>query len=72
MAAATCVARFEHGPDAAARLATLKKSDSYGRGDLLARDGWVTMPGDTSPVTGAGDICAQEILSADRATASKG
>lgn len=72
MAAATCVARFEQGPDAAARLAALKKSDSYARGDLIAKDGWVTMPGDTTPVSGAADICAQKLLSADLSTASKG
>jgi len=72
MAAATCVARFQHGPDAAAQLAALKKSDSYARGDLIAKGGWVTMPGDTTPVTGAADICAQKLLNADLATASKG
>lgn len=72
MAAATCVTRFEHGPEAVARLAALKKSDSYGRSDLIAKDGWVTMPGDPSPVAGAAAICAQKLMRADPATASKG
>jgi hypothetical protein len=63
LAAASCVIRFEHGPDAATRLAALKKADSYEQGDLITKGGWATMPGDTNPVAGAADICAQKLVS---------
>jgi hypothetical protein len=72
LAAATCVVRFDQGPDAAAQLAALKKADSYERGDMISKNGWVTMPGDASPVSGAGDICAQRLLNPKLATATKG
>ncbi|HEY6433441.1 MAG TPA: hypothetical protein VIZ17_15790 [Acetobacteraceae bacterium] len=72
LAAATCVVRFEQGPDAAAQLAALKKADSYERGDIITKNGWVTMPGDATPVSGAADICAQKLVGADLATTSKG
>lgn len=57
LAATACVAGFNHGPDAVAQLAALRKADSYQRGDMIVKGGWVTMPGSTDPVTGAADIC---------------
>jgi hypothetical protein len=72
LAAATCVTRFDLGPDAAARLAALKKANSYEQGDMISKAGWVTMPGDATPVSGAADICAQKLLNADPATTTKG
>ena len=72
LAAATCVVRFDQGPDATAQLAALKKADSYDRGDMISKSGWATMPGDASPVSGAADICAQKLLNAELATATKG
>ena len=65
LAAMICVTRFNHGPDAVAQLAALKKADSYERGDMIVKSGWVTMPGSTDPVAGAADICAQKLMSAD-------
>lgn len=72
LAAATCVVRFHHGPDAAAQLAALKKAESYDRGSMISKDGWVTMPGDASPVSGAADICVEKLLDPDPLTATKG
>jgi len=72
LAAATCVVRFDQGPNAAAQLAALKKADSYEQGDMISKNGWVTMPGDATPVSGAADICAQKLLNVDPATATKG
>ena len=72
LAAATCVVRFDHGPDAATQLAALKKAESYDRADMISKDGWVTMPGDATPVSGAADICVQKLLNRDMATATKG
>ena len=62
LAAATCVSRFAAGPDATAQLATLKKTDSYQRGDLIQKDGWAAMPGSKDPVAGAADSCAQQLV----------
>jgi len=72
LAATTCVASFNHGPDAAARLAELRKASSYERSGLIAKNGWVTMLGTTNPVAGAADICAQKLLNPDLKTATSG
>jgi hypothetical protein len=72
LAAMTCVTRFNHGPDALAQLAALKKASSYERSDLITKDGWATMPGNTDPVAGAADICVQKLITADLKTATKG
>jgi hypothetical protein len=72
LAAATCVVRFDQGPDAVAELAALKKAESYEQGRMISKNGWVTMPGDATPVSGAADICAQKLLNAVPAIATKG
>jgi hypothetical protein len=64
LAAASCVNRFENGPDAVAQLAALKKSSSYERSSLITKNGWATMPGSQEPVTGAADLCAQQLVDA--------
>lgn len=72
LAAASCVARFNQGPDTVAQLAALKKANSYDRGDLIKKGGWLTMPGATNPVVGAADICVQQLINANLSTAAKG
>lgn len=72
MAAASCVIRFNQGPDAPAQLAALKEAQSYQRSDMLIKNGWVTIAGDADPVVGAADICAQKLLNADLKTATNG
>ena len=69
LAAATCVVRFDQGPDAAAQLAALKKAESYQRSDLIEKGGWVTMPGSKVPVEGAALICSQKLVAAKTADA---
>jgi hypothetical protein len=64
LAAASCVNRFENGPDAVAQLAALKKSSSYERSSLITKNGWATMPGSQDPVAGAADLCAQQLVDA--------
>ena len=54
LAAMVCVADFNHGPDAVAQLAALKKASDYQRGDMLVKSGWLTMPGSADPVAGSG------------------
>ena len=70
LAATVCVAAFNHGPDAVAQLAALKKASSYQRGDMIVKDGWVTMPGSADPVAGAADICVEKLINADLKTAA--
>jgi hypothetical protein len=72
LAAMTCVARFNHGPDAVAQLAALKKASSYQRSDMIEKSGWVTMPGSADPVAGAADVCVQKLMSAGLKTATNG
>ena len=71
LAAASCVIRFDQGPDVLAQLAALKKAQNYERSGMLVKGGWVTMPGETDPVSGAADICAQNLMSANQKTATK-
>jgi hypothetical protein len=62
LAAASCVYRFNQGPEMSAQLAELKKVQSYEVDSLLVKGGWVTMPGDQEPVVGAADICAHTLM----------
>jgi hypothetical protein len=64
LAAAVCISRFQSGPEASAQLVALKKTDSYERADLIQKDGWATMPGSKTPVVGAADSCAQQLVDA--------
>jgi hypothetical protein len=69
-AATACVTLFNKGPDAVAQLATLKNASSYQRGEIIAKGGWVTMPGSTDPVRGAADICAENLMNPPLKTAA--
>ena len=40
-----CVAQFQKGPEARARLAALKQVQSWEQGDYVVNGGWATMPG---------------------------
>ena len=71
LAAAACVNRFAAGPDATARLATLKTTVGSERGELLSKNGWATIPGSKDPVVGAADSCAQQLVTTGL-TAAKG
>ena len=62
IAAASCVYRFNQGPEVAAQLAELKKVQSYEVNSLLEKGGWATMPGDPEPVVGAANICAHNLM----------
>ena len=70
LAATACVTLFNQGPDAVAQLAALKNASSYQRGEIIAKGGWVTMPGSTDPVRGAADICVEKLMNAALKTAA--
>ena len=62
LAAAICVSQFEKAPDATAKLAPLKASDSWKRSDVIESGGWVTLGGMKEPVAGAASLCVEQLL----------
>jgi hypothetical protein len=62
MAAAICVERFANGPDAKAKLASLKGAASYLRNDMIEKDGWVTLTGAEKPIAGAAVLCVRQLM----------
>jgi len=61
-----CMEKFEHTADAAANLETLKKTDSWSRGDFVEKGGWATVPGGNAPerVTAVAKACAALLVPA--------
>lgn len=68
LAAAYCVSRFDSAPDASAKLAALKASESWQRGQFIDKGGWLKMPGVGQDIYGAADLCASKLVSASTAT----
>ena len=70
LVATACVNRFRAAPDVAGRLAALRRVAPWYRGVTLQEAGWTTVaglpdhPGSEEPVIGAGDLCAQRLLTA--------
>lgn len=63
LAATVCVAKFMQAPDAATQLATLKKTDSWKRDDVIKDGGWAKMTGVKEVPSGTDDLCAQKLAS---------
>lgn len=72
LAAASCVIRFNAGPDAVAQRAALKSASSYSRTGMIEKGGWATLTGGKDPVSGAADLCAQILVNSPVADAAKG
>jgi hypothetical protein len=70
LAATAYVTLFNQGPDVVAQLATLNNASSYQRSEMIAKGGWVTMPGSTDPIRGAADICVERLMNAALKTAA--
>jgi hypothetical protein len=62
LAAAVCVDRFAKGPEATARLASLKGSETWKRDTFIDDGGWTTLAGMDKPVAGAAILCVQQLL----------
>ena len=62
LAAAICVSRFMSGPDATAKLASLKADSSWKRNEALEQGGWATMAGSDKPVPGVALVCVERLL----------
>jgi hypothetical protein len=57
-----CVAQFQKGPDAAAKLAALKEVKSWEQSDYVGKSGWATMPGSTAePNRDVATACAEKL-----------
>ncbi|MFC3205063.1 hypothetical protein [Aquamicrobium soli] len=65
LAANICVNRFLKAPDAAAKLAEFKKVDSWKRDSFVSDGGWVTFAKMDKPVSGAAELCADQLASAE-------
>ena len=65
LAASICVQRFVSGPDATAKLASLKATDSWKRDDVIEKDGWVTLAGADKPIAGAAALCVHQLMDAN-------
>jgi hypothetical protein len=61
LAAAVCVEKFLHAPDAAVRLAELKEQSQWQRDGYIEEGGWTTLVGLEEPVDGAADVCAEQL-----------
>jgi hypothetical protein len=62
LAAAICVAQFMEAKDAKARLAQLKKAEWYQRDEIVAGNGWATMPDRKEPNVIVAEMCATQLL----------
>jgi hypothetical protein len=64
LTASICVERFAKGADQTAQFAALKGTDSWKRDKFIEDGGWVTLPGTASPIAGAAELCARQIIDA--------
>jgi hypothetical protein len=62
LAAAICVDEFMQAKDAKTRLANLKKADWFQRDEIVAGNGWATMPDRKEPNTLVAEMCATKLL----------
>lgn len=68
LATAICVAQFMEAKDAKARLAQLKKAEWYQRDEIVAGNGWATMPDRKEPNNVVAEMCATQLLERPEAT----
>jgi len=56
-----CVDQSKHDPQLAERLALLKTTASYSRGEAIMKHGWATMPGTTEANRQVANACADKV-----------
>jgi hypothetical protein len=64
LAASICTAQFNRAPDADTQRVALGKLDKWDRATFITKGGWANLPGMTEPVSGAADLCAQQLAPA--------
>ncbi len=69
LATAICVQEFLKAKDVTTRLTNLKKAEWYQRDEIVAGNGWATMPDRKEPNTVVAEMCASKLL--ERPEASK-
>ena len=65
LAAAFCVHQFSSAADATTKLASLKAADSWKRDTFIKDGGWAKLPGTDEAVTGAANLCANQLIEAN-------
>lgn len=72
LAANICSNRFLAAPDAHAKLAALKETDSWKQDSFIEEGGWVTFANMEKPISGAAEICANRLVAATPPAADSG
>jgi hypothetical protein len=57
-----CATQVNASKDSAALIAKLKGVERYSRGDLVAKSGFATMPGEKEPSSGVPQACAELLV----------
>lgn len=62
LAANICAYSFLRGPDAPAKLVSLKAAESWKRDTMIEDGGWTKMPGGDKSVSGAAALCVERLM----------
>jgi len=57
-----CSVQFNSAANLPQRLAELQKTERWSRGEMLAKTGFATMPGDKEPANGVSEACANLLV----------
>lgn len=57
-----CSVQFNAAPNVPERLAALKKAERWSRGEVIAKAGFATMPGEQQPQNGVAEACAELLV----------
>ncbi len=60
--ASICVFQFKQDPQKSEKMKELEEVSSWKQDDFVEEQGWATMPGSDSPVSGVAEKCAEQIL----------
>ncbi|MBB3149247.1 hypothetical protein FHS21_005699 [Phyllobacterium trifolii] len=72
LAAALCVEKFKSEANADSNLATLKDLSTWKRSEYVEDGGWVKLRGMKKSLPGVASLCAKELATLDRISASNG
>jgi hypothetical protein len=58
---AVCLDQAKRDPQLVERTAAIKAGSTWNRGDMVAKNGWATLPGGTEPNRQVANACAEKI-----------
>jgi hypothetical protein len=58
---AICLDQAKRDPQLIERTAAIKAGSTWNRGDMVAKNGWATLPGGTEPNRQVANACAEKI-----------